>query len=166
MTKTKQFGTFMTNCPPIVEELESSSTNPGTSPVCLPRQIQPPEVVKSITGRASRVDGFCMKILITAGSQSTKALRTLESVSGVRVTKTKQYGTFMTKCPPIVEELESSSTNPGTSPVCLPRQFYEVCDEHWRRSPKLDRLWKRSALCRSLQVNLKSLDCHLTQASG
>ena len=25
------------------------------------------EVVKSITGRASRVDGFCMKILITAG---------------------------------------------------------------------------------------------------
>ena len=33
--------------------------------------------------------------------------------------------------------------------------------------PKLDRLWKRSALCRSLHVNLdkfhivKSLDCHL-----
>ena len=29
MTKTKRFGTLMTNCHPIVEELESSSTNPG-----------------------------------------------------------------------------------------------------------------------------------------
>ena len=33
MTKTKQFGTFMTNCPPNVEELESSATNPGPSPM-------------------------------------------------------------------------------------------------------------------------------------
>ena len=33
MTKTKQFGTFLTKCPPIVEELESSSMNPGTSPI-------------------------------------------------------------------------------------------------------------------------------------
>ena len=34
-------------------------------------------------------------------SRSTKALRTLESLSGVRATKTKQFGTFMTNCPPI-----------------------------------------------------------------
>ena len=59
---------------------------------------------------------------------------------------------------------------------CSPRQFCEACDEHVRRSlepltaPKLDRLWKRSVLCRSLQVNLdkfhmtKSLDCHLTRS--
>ena len=33
MTKTKQLGTFMTNCHPIVEELESSSTNPGMLPI-------------------------------------------------------------------------------------------------------------------------------------
>ena len=33
MTKTKQFGAFMTNCSPIVQELESSSTNPGASPI-------------------------------------------------------------------------------------------------------------------------------------
>ena len=32
MTKTKQFGTFTTKCPPIVDELESSSTNPGMLP--------------------------------------------------------------------------------------------------------------------------------------
>ena len=50
-------------------------------------------------------------------SQSTKALRTLESHSGARVTKTKQFGTFMTSCYPIVEELESSSTNPGMLPI-------------------------------------------------
>ena len=37
-----------------------------------------------------------------------------------------------------------------------PRQFCEVCDEHWRKSleplalRKVDRLWKRSALCRNL----------------
>ena len=43
--------------------------------------------------------------------------RILESVSGARVTKTKQFGTFMTNCSPIVEGLESSSTNPGTSPI-------------------------------------------------
>ena len=48
-------------------------------------------------------------------SQNTKALRTLESLSGVRVTKTEQFGAFMTNWSPIVEELESSSTNPGTS---------------------------------------------------
>ena len=30
---TKQFGAWMTNCSPIVEEPESSSTNPGTSPI-------------------------------------------------------------------------------------------------------------------------------------
>ena len=50
-------------------------------------------------------------------SQNTKALRTLESLSGVGVTMTKQFGAFMTNCSPIVEELESSSTNPGTSPI-------------------------------------------------
>ena len=50
-------------------------------------------------------------------SQSTQALRFLEKVSGARVTKTKQFGTFMTKCFLIVEELESSSTSPGTSPI-------------------------------------------------
>ena len=31
--KTKLLGTFMTNCPPIAEELESSSTNPGMLPI-------------------------------------------------------------------------------------------------------------------------------------
>ena len=50
-------------------------------------------------------------------SQSTKAFQTLESVSGVRVTKTKQFGTFMTTSLPNVDELESSSTNPGMSPI-------------------------------------------------
>ena len=50
-------------------------------------------------------------------SQGTKALKNLESLSGVRVTKTKQFGTFMTKCLPIVDVLESSSTNSGTSPI-------------------------------------------------
>ena len=50
-------------------------------------------------------------------SQSTNALRTLESVSGARVTKTKQFGTFMTICHPIFEELESGSTNPGMLPI-------------------------------------------------
>ena len=33
MTKTKQFGTFMTNCHPVVEELEPSSTNPEMLPI-------------------------------------------------------------------------------------------------------------------------------------
>ena len=50
-------------------------------------------------------------------SQNTKALRTLETLSGVPVTKTKQFGAFMTNCSPIVEEIESSSTYPGTSPI-------------------------------------------------
>ena len=59
-------------------------------------------------------------------SQNTKALRTLESLSGVRVTKTKHFGTFMTKCPPIVDELESSSTNPGTSPILFATSVLRV----------------------------------------
>ena len=50
-------------------------------------------------------------------SQNTKALRTLQSLSGVRVTKTKLFGAIMINCSPIVEELESSSTYPGESPV-------------------------------------------------
>ena len=50
-------------------------------------------------------------------SQNTKALRTLEALSGVRVTKTKHLGAFMTNCSPIVEELGKSSTNPGESNV-------------------------------------------------
>ena len=47
------------------------------------------------------------------------AMRTLESLSGARVTKTKQCGTFMTNCHPIVDELESSSTNPGMLPIAF-----------------------------------------------
>ena len=39
------------------------------------------------------------------------------SVSGTRATKTEQFGTFMTYCHLIVEELESSSTNPGMLPI-------------------------------------------------
>ena len=65
-------------------------------------------------GEASKAGGSCMKILITTG---VRALRTLESVSGARVTKTKQFGTFMTNCHPIVEELESHFTNPGMLPI-------------------------------------------------
>ena len=42
-------------------------------------------------------------------SQNTKALQTLNSVFGARVTKTKQIGTFMTNCHPIVEELQQVS---------------------------------------------------------
>ena len=60
-----------------------------------------------------------MKIFISAGSRSTKALRTMESVSRGRVTKTKQFGSFMTNCSPIVEELESSSTKPEMLPISL-----------------------------------------------
>ena len=49
-------------------------------------------------------------------SQNTKALRTLESVSGARVTETKQFGIFMTNCLPIVDDLQPSYTNPGMLP--------------------------------------------------
>ena len=40
MTKTKQFGTFMTICLPIVDELESSSPNLGTSPILFASSVQ------------------------------------------------------------------------------------------------------------------------------
>ena len=33
MTETKQFGTFMTNCHPVVEEPAASVTNPGMLPI-------------------------------------------------------------------------------------------------------------------------------------
>ena len=56
-------------------------------------------------------------------SQSTQALRTLESVSRARVTKTKQFGAFLTYCHPIVEELGSSSTNPGMLPISFATSF-------------------------------------------
>ena len=39
MTRTKQCGAFMTNCSPIVEELRSSSTNPGMLPVSLATSV-------------------------------------------------------------------------------------------------------------------------------
>ena len=52
-----------------------------------------------------------MKIPIKAGVRTSRGLRTLESVSGARVTKTKQFGTFMTNVHPIVEELAASVTN-------------------------------------------------------
>ena len=71
----------------------------------------------SVAKRASRVDGSLHEDPYHSWSQNTKALRNLESLSRVRVKKTKQFGTFMTHCHPIVEELESSSTNPGTSPI-------------------------------------------------
>ena len=87
-----------------------------------------------MSGRTSNVDGFCVKILITAGESEYQALQTLESASGVRVTKTKHFGTFMTNFPQIVDEPESSSTILDCCRFRLPRQFYEVCDEHWRRS--------------------------------
>ena len=54
---------------------------------------------------------------LASSSQLGQALGTLESVSRARVTKTKQFGTFITNCSPTVEELESSSTHPGTSPI-------------------------------------------------
>ena len=46
-------------------------------------------------------------------SEHQKALRTLESVSGARVTKTKHLSTFIDHCPPIVEELAASVTKLG-----------------------------------------------------
>ena len=67
-----------------------------------------------------------LKILITAGVRKPKALRTLKSLSGVRVTKTKQFGAFMTNRSPIVEELDSSSTCPGTSPIVFATSIF--CD--------------------------------------
>ena len=53
-----------------------------------------------------------MKILTTAGFRAPRRCEPLISVSGARVTKTKQLGTFMTNCHPIVEELAASVTNP------------------------------------------------------
>ena len=50
-------------------------------------------------------------------SQSAKALRTLESVSGARATKTKQFGTFMTTCHPMLRNLNHLLQNPGTLPM-------------------------------------------------
>ena len=46
-------------------------------------------------------------------SRSTQTLQTLESVSEARVTKTTQFGTSLTNCHPIVEELATGVTNPG-----------------------------------------------------
>ena len=58
------------------------------------------------------VDGnLSLKILITAG------VRAPRSVSGVRLTKTKQFVAFMTKCHPIVEELAASDTHPELLPI-------------------------------------------------
>ena len=53
-------------------------------------------------------------------SQSTNALQTLDSVSGPRVTKTKQLGTFMTNCHPIAEELRANAQKSEMLPIAYP----------------------------------------------
>ena len=63
-------------------------------------------------------------------SQRTKALQTSEFVSGARVTKTKQFGTFMTNCHPIVEELAASVPNPEMFPIA----FATSVLRGWRRT--------------------------------
>ena len=47
------------------------------------------------------------------------ALKTLESVRGAQVMKTKQFGTFMAKCHPIVEELPASVNNHEVSSIAF-----------------------------------------------
>ena len=91
-------------------------------------------------------------------SQNTKALRCVESLSGVRLTKTKHFGAFMTTCSPTVEELASSSTNPGAQPILfatpvlrgLRRTLEEVTGaiDSTEAGPIV------TEECRSLQVNL------------
>ena len=71
-------------------------------------------------------------------SRSTKALQTLESVSGARVTKTKQFGTFMTNCHPIVEELAASVTKSEMFADCFchissARPATNTEGDHWSR---------------------------------
>ena len=44
-------------------------------------------------------------------------------VSGVRVTKTKQFGTFMTSCRPIVKEVAAGVTNPEMLPFAFVRSL-------------------------------------------
>ena len=55
---------------------------------------------------------FLQEGLHHSWGESIMAFRTLESVSGARVMKTKQFVPFMTSCRPIVEDLEASVTNP------------------------------------------------------
>ena len=90
------------------------------------------------------------------------------------MTKTKQCGTFMTNCLPIVEELESSSANPGMLPISsalsvlrgLRRTLQVVTSLEPLTTLKLDRLWKRSALCRNLHVNLDKISCDEVAGAG
>ena len=51
--KTKQFGTFVTNCHPILEVLESSSTNLGIYPISFATQI-----VRSQRRTQEEINGF------------------------------------------------------------------------------------------------------------
>ena len=92
-------------------------------------------------------------------SRNTKALQAVESVLEVPATTTKQFGTFMTDCHPIVVELAASVKD----------------HEQWKKSLellttwKLDRLWKRSAQRREMRTNLDTptttcrLECHWTR---
>ena len=93
-------------------------------------------------------------------SQSTKALQTLESVSGARVTKTKQLWHVHHNLPSgLSRNVQQVLQILRCCRSRLSHQFCEVCDEHWKRSPeplatwKLDRLWKSSAPCRRVHVN-------------
>ena len=56
-------------------------------------------------------------ILITAGVRTPRRCEPWNHCLEFRVTKTKHFGAIMINCSPIVEELDSSSTNPGESPV-------------------------------------------------
>ena len=95
-------------------------------------------------------------------SQNTTALRSLESLSGVRVTKMKQFKRSLDQVLQILERRQFYSPRRGL------RRILEEVTGATHTVPKLDRLWKRNALCRSLQMKLdkfhmmKSLDCHLT----
>ena len=52
MTKTKQFGTFMTSCHPIVEEFASNSTNLGMLPISFASSVVrgPRRTLKDVIG--------------------------------------------------------------------------------------------------------------------
>ena len=80
------------------------------------------------------------------------ALRTSESVSGARVTK--PFGTFMTNCFLIVEELESSSTNPGMLPISSATSVLRGRTLNVEAGPTVEEECPVRTLARELEQNL------------